>query len=213
MNPPSAQVAILTRKVKDLELAAAQQRLYGLSFDGNRRYFAEWKIRTIAALEEMADKTEKQKIKFIMDRTHGRAFQRLRRRLPWSNQPGNAAFRTHDEVFNHLERQFGDLDCRAYPEPSDLKQKDDEPFDHFLVRWEHWALSFDMSERQMVADLNSRLNSQCRSSHLPHTLRELASGCRKREWESKPPSLMSLIGLGIGFALLMDSMCSDPTPN
>lgn len=82
MNPPNPQVARLTNKVKDLELAAAQKQLQGLSFDSNRRYFAEWKIRTIAALDEMTDKTEKQKIKFIMDRTRGRAFQRLRRRLP-----------------------------------------------------------------------------------------------------------------------------------
>lgn len=163
-------------------------------------------------LEEMTDKTEKQKIKFVMDRTRGRAFQRLRRRLPWSNQPDNDAFKTHDEVLNHLERQFGDLDCQAYPEPSDLKQKDDEPFDHFLVRWEHWVLAFDVSEREMVADLNRRLNHWCRSSHLPNTLRELASGCRKREWERKPSSLTSLIDFGIGLALL-DSMCSDPTPN
>lgn len=125
------------------------------------------------------------------------------------SQPSNDTFKTHEDVLTHLERQFGNLDCISYPEPSDLKQKDDEPFDNFLVRWEHWALSFDMRERDMVADLNRRLNYWFRSSHLPNTLRELASGCRKREWDRELLSLTSLLGVGMGLVLL-NSMVSDP---
>jgi len=79
MTPLAAQVATLTKKVNVLELAAGQQQPPDLYFDGDRRTFAEWTIRMKAALENMTDKTENPKIKFTMDHTQGRAFNRLRR--------------------------------------------------------------------------------------------------------------------------------------
>lgn len=233
MTPLTAQVATLTKKVNVLELAAAQQQLPNLFFDGDRRTFAEWTVRMKAALEDMTGETENQKIEFIMDHTQGRAFNRLRcrlpwnspsrndafktrggdprRRSPWNDGPDNAVFKTHVEVLDHLEKQFGDLDCQAYLESSGLKQKGDESFDRFLTNWEYWALSVDMNEKEMVADLHKRLNHWCRLSYLPCSFSELAMGCRKREWERRSPDLSAAIAFGTGLALL-GGLYSDRTP-
>jgi len=134
-----------------------------------------------------------------------------RSRSPWNKGPDNAVFQTHDEVLDHLEKQFGDLDCQAYLESSDFKQKDDESFDRFLTKWEYWALSVDMNEKEMVADLHKRLNHWCRLSYLPSSFGELAMGCRKREWERRLPELSAAIAFGTGLTLL-GGLYSDRMP-
>ncbi|KAK5943623.1 hypothetical protein PMZ80_004631 [Knufia obscura] len=189
VNQLNEQVLALMEKVKDLELKANQERMSSMIFDGDRRYFEEWKIRMKAALEDMTEETERQKMKFIMDHAQDRAFRCLRRRLPWSEGAAYDAFKTGDEMLAHLDNRFGDFDHEAYAQTryddARLKQKERESFDDFLTKWEHYALMLDLDEADMVANLNQKLNQTFRKAgprmYLPDTLRELAIGCREKE--------------------------------
>ena len=166
-----------THKIKDAPIFT------GASEKGDTPFY-EWETKLLAKLKaEYQDDTEEDKLDYLLTRTSGTAFNRIRNRI---GERAVHAYQTVKDCLTDLENSYGEFNqkTKSLSKFTALTQGKSETFGAFWAKFQEYRVHLNMSEEDEIEHLTSKLNPRLRTKIVGvdfDSVTSLVKRCQKLE--------------------------------